>query len=211
MRRLGYTWKRCRRSLRAQRDPDAFATCQQHLRALHRAEAVGGAAVVYRDECRFSRQAPVPYAWQRRGQPPVELPAVRGRGGYSVLGFWQPGAPGQPLDAYVRTGALTADLFVLAVNEFVEQLTAPAVLVLDNASIHTAHLVRERHAAWAAAELTLLFLPPYSPELNKIELLWHRCKHYWVRPEDYHTDLTLLERIENVLLEVGKKYIITFA
>ena len=211
MHRLGYAWKRCRRSLRAQREPDAFAACQQQLRALHRAEAAGCAAVVYLDECRFSRQAPVPYAWQRRGQPPVELPAVRGGGGYSVLGFWQPGAPGQPLDAYVRTGALTADLFVLAVNEFAEQLTAPAILVLDNASIHTAHLVRERHAAWAAAGLTLLFLPPYSPELNKIEVLWHRCKHYWVRPEDYHTDLTLLERIENVLLEVGKKYTVTFA
>ena len=210
MRRWGYAWKRCRRSLRAQRDPDAFAACQQHLRALHRAEAAGGAAVVYLDECRFSRQAPVPYAWQRRGQPPVELPAVRGGGGYSVLGFWQPGAPGQPLDAYVRTGALTADLFVLAVNEFAEQLTAPAILVLDNASIHTAHLVRERHAAWAAAGLTLLFLPPYSPELNKIETLWHRCKHYWVRPEDYHTDLTLLERIEHILMEVGQKYTVTF-
>ena len=76
--------------------------------------------------------------------------------------------------------------------------------MLDNASIHTAHLVRERHAAWTAAELTLLFLPPYSPELNKIEMRWHRCKHYWVRSEDYHTDLTLLERIENVLLKVEK-------
>ena len=211
MRRWGYAWKRCRRRLRAQRDPDAFAACQQHLRALHRAEAAGGAAVVYLDECRFSRQAPVPCAWQRRGQPPVELPAVRGGGGYSVLGFWQPGGPGQPLDAYVRTGALTADLFVLAVNEFADQLAAPAVLVLDNASIHTAHLVRERHAAWAAAGLTLLFLPPYSPERNKIELRWHRCKHYWVRPEDYHTDLTLLERIEHVLMEVGQKYTVTFA
>ena len=85
------------------------------------------------------------------------------------------------------------------------------MLVLDNASIHTAHLVRERPAAWAAAGLTLLFLPPYSPELNKIGLLWHRCKHYWVRPEDYHTDLTLPERIEHVLMEVGQKYIVTFA
>ena len=88
MRRLSYTWKRCRRSLRAQCDPDAFVACQQHLRALHRAEAAGGATVAYLDECRFSRQAPVPYAWQRRGQPPVELPAVCGRGGDSVLGFW---------------------------------------------------------------------------------------------------------------------------
>ena len=167
--------------------------------------------MVYLNECRFSRQAPVPYAWQRRGLPPVERPAVRGGGGYSVLGFWQPGAPGQPLDAYVRTRALNTDLFVLAVNEFAEQLTASAILVLGNASIHTAHLVRERHAAWAAAGLTLLFLPPYSPELNKIELRWHRCRHYWVRPEDYHTDLTLLERIEYILMEAGQKYTVTCA
>ena len=167
--------------------------------------------MVYLNECRFSRQAPVPHAWQRRGQPPVELPAVRSGGGYSVPGFWQPGAPSQPLDAYIRTRVLTTDLFVLAVNEFAEQLAAPAVLMLDSASIHTALLVHERHAAWAAAGLTLLFLPPYSPEHNKIELRWYRCKHYWVRLEDYHTDLTLLERIEYILMEAGQKYTVTCA
>ena len=70
----------------------------------------------------------------------------------------------------MRTGVLAADSFVLDVNGLVAQLTAPAVLVLDNALIHTAHLVRERHAAWAAAELTLLFLPPYSSELNNVVL-----------------------------------------
>ena len=210
VRRLGYSWKRCRRSLRGQRDPDAFAAGQQHVRALHRAEAAGGPAVVYVDECRFSRQAPVPYAWQRRGAPPVELPAVRGHGGHSVLGFWAATSPGQPLHAYVREGALTADLFVLAVNEFAQQIDRPTVLVLDNASIHKAHAVRDCHAEWAALGLTLHFLPPYSPELNKIEILWHRCKHYWVRPEDYESDQTLLERLEYVLKKVGTEYTVTF-
>ena len=92
--------------------------------------------MVYVDACRFSRQAPVPYAWQRRGQPPVELPAARGGGRHSVLGFRQAGGPGQPLHAYRRAGALTADLFVLAVDEFCQTLDRPTVLVLDNASIH---------------------------------------------------------------------------
>ena len=211
VRAAGYAWKRCRRWLKPQRDPAAFAACQAQLRALHQAEARGGAAVVYVDECRFSRQAPVPYAWQRRGQPPVGLPAVRGSGGHSVLGFWQAHAPGQPLAAYVRQGALTADLFVLAVHDFCQTLTGPTVLVLDNASIHKAHAVRNCHAEWAAKGLTLLFLPPYSPELNHIEILWHRCKHYWVRPEDYQSDQTLLDRIEHVLRKVGKQYTVTFA
>jgi hypothetical protein len=210
-RRLGYAWKRCRRSLRAQRSPEAFTACQEHLRQLHQAEQRGEVAVVYVDECRFSRQAPVPYAWQERGQLPVELPAVRGSGGHSVLGFWQAGAAGQPLVAYQRAGALTADLFALAVDEFSNTVSGPTVLVLDNASIHKARLVQARHAAWAARGLQLLFLPPYSPELNKIELLWHRCKHYWVRPEDYHSDNILLQRIENILRQVGTNYTVTFA
>lgn len=210
-RRAGYRWKRCRRSLRQQRDADLFAQTQQQLRQLHQAESRGELAVVYVDECRFSRQAPVPYAWQRRGQPPVCLPAVRGRGGHSVLGFWQAHVPGQPVQAYLREGSLTADLFVLAVHDFCQTLSGPTVLVLDNASIHKAHVVQACHKQWAAAGLSLLFLPPYSPELNHIELLWHRCKHYWIRPQDYATDQTLLQRLEEVLTNVGKQYTITFA
>lgn len=139
------------------------------------------------------------------------LPAVRGKGGHSVLGFWQAHLPEQPLHAYVREGSLTADLFVLAVNELAQTLRGPAVLVLDNASIHRAHVVRAAAAAWAAAGLTLFFLPPYSPELNHMEVLWHRCKHYWIRPQDYDTEQTLLQRLEYVLANVGKRYTITFA
>ena len=210
-RRLGYRWKRCRRSLRAQRDPLAFAACQQQLHTLHQAEARGEVAVFYADECRFSRQAPVPYAWQLRGQPPVELPAVRGRGGCSVLGFWQAGVGGQPVVAYQRAGSFTADLFALAVDEFSQGLSGPTVLVLDNASIHRAHLVRAYWPTWAERGLTLLFLPAYSPELNRIELLWHRCKHYWVKPEHYRDEDTLFERVEDVLNQVGTRYTVTFA
>ncbi|RZL11691.1 MAG: hypothetical protein EOO62_12130 [Hymenobacter sp.] len=58
----GYSWKRTRRSLKAQRDPAAFAACQQQLAALPQAEQRGEVAVYYADEVRFARQAPVPYA-----------------------------------------------------------------------------------------------------------------------------------------------------
>ena len=210
-RALGYAWKRCRRSLKARRDPDAFAAMRTHLRGLHAAEARGECAVVYADECRFSRQAPVPYAWQVRGAPPVPLPAEREAGGQSVLGFWQPGVPGQPLSAYALAGAWNADAFAAAVDAFVaDEQRGPTVLVLDNASIHRARLVQERRAAWAQKGLTLCFLPAYSPELNKIELLWHRCKHYWLTPADYACDRTLQERVAHVLARVGSEYTITF-
>ena len=57
-RALGYRWKRCRRSLKAKRDAEAFGLMQKHLRGLHAAEARGELAVVYLDECRFSGDPP---------------------------------------------------------------------------------------------------------------------------------------------------------
>lgn len=209
-RALGYRWKRCRRSLKARRAPGAFAAMHAHLRGLHAAEARGEGAVVYVDECRFSRQAPVPYAWQVRGVPPVPRPAEREAGGQSVLGFWQPGVRGQPLSAYALAGAWNAEAFAAAVDAFVaHEQRGPAVPVLDNASIHRARLVQERRAAWSRKGLTLCFLPAYSPELNKIELLWHRCKHYWLTPADYACDRTLQQRVAHVLARVGSEYTVT--
>ena len=153
----------------------------------------------------------MPYAWQRRGQPPVALPAERGAGGYSVLGLWQAKAPGQPLSSYVLSSALTAELFVAVLDEYSQHLARPTVLVLDNASVHRAACVQARRPAWAARGLRLQFLPAYCPELNKIELLWHRCKHYWLTPADYESDASLLDRLATLLPLVGTKYTVTFA
>lgn len=217
LRQAGYSWKRMRRSLKAQRDPAAFAAAQQQLTALHQAEQRGELAVYYADEVRFSRQAPVPYAWQLRGQPPVGLPAERGAGGgYSVLGFWRPADPQatgcQHFIGFISPATFTADLFVLAVADWLAHLPQPTVLVLDNASIHKAGLVKDQLAAWAAQGLTLFFLPPYSPELNRIELLWRFCKHYWLTPAAYQTPLTLLQHVTDLLLAIGSpNYQITFA
>ncbi|AMJ67863.1 hypothetical protein AXW84_22405 [Hymenobacter sp. PAMC 26628] len=201
---LGYAWKRGRRSLKSKRDGTAFEAMQKQLKQWHLAESRGEVAVVYVAECRFARLAPVPYAWQRRGAPAGALPAEREAGGYSVLGFWQPGRAGQPLTAYSLPGAWNAEAFVA------DEVRGPTKLVLDNASIHRAACVRERQAEWAAKGLTFCFLPPYSPGLNKIEVLGQRCKHYWLTPADYVCDRTLKERLDQVLQNVGSQYTVTF-
>lgn len=49
------------------------------------------------------------------------------------------------------------------------------VVILDNAAFHRQARLRqlvESRGCW------LMPLPPYSPDLNKIESLWHRLKHY---------------------------------
>ena len=51
------------------------------------------------------------------------------------------------------------------------------VLVLDNAAIHHAAGVWDAlDAIFAAAGITVLFLPVYSPELNPAELIFSQSK-----------------------------------
>ena len=169
-------------------------------------------AVVYVDECRVSRQAPVPYVWQVRGQPAVGLPAERGASGYSVLGFWQPGAvdPARAFVGLLSETAWTAELFFKAVDEQGATLDRPTVLVLDNASIHWATCVQQRLNAWRTAGLQLQFLPAYSPELNRIEILWRFLKHYWLTPPDYDSLDTLHQRLQTILKRIGTDYTVSF-
>jgi transposase len=71
-------------------------------------------------------------------------------------------------------GAVNGDVF----EAFVEQVLAPTltpgdVVVLDNLSSHKGRRARE---LVEAAGATLLFLPPYSPDLNPIELAFAKIK-----------------------------------
>jgi transposase len=74
----------------------------------------------------------------------------------------------------VLDGAMTGEVF----RAYVEQMLAPAlspgdVVVLDNLP---AHKVAGVQAAIHAVGASLLFLPPYSPDLNPIEQLFAKLK-----------------------------------
>lgn len=53
-------------------------------------------------------------------------------------------------------------------------------IILDNASIHKSKSIQSRIKALNEKGLTFNFLPPYSPELNRIEILWRLMKHSWM-------------------------------
>ena len=86
------------------------------------------------------------------------------------------------------------------------------MLVLDNAPVHKALLGKAQLAQWAERGLARFFLPPYCPELNRTEILWRFCKHYWLTPEAYQTPQTLLQHVTGLLLTIGTaNYQLTFA
>ena len=55
-----------------------------------------------------------------------------------------------------------------------------------------------------------LLLPPYSPELNLIEILWRRIKYQWLDFDAYKSFENLKEKLNFVLNNFGTKYDIKF-
>ena len=74
------------------------------------------------------------------------------------------------------SGATDAEVFRLYIHEVLLPVLWPgAVVVVDNLSAHKAAGVEE---AIESAGARLLYLPPYSPDLNPIEQAWSKLKSF---------------------------------
>jgi len=102
------------------------------------------------------------------------------------------------------------------VVQFLDQLAQVScqdkftIVVMDNASIHhnIEHTLRTR---WLYDHLfVLLYLPPYSPELNLIEILWKQAKYHWRSFTSWSKD-KLVAEVSSLLSGVGDKFQISFA
>jgi transposase len=126
----------------------------------------------FEDEARFGTQGTITRVWAPRGSRPR---AVRqnGREWLYVL-----------MAVCVSTGATSAlimpgldtEVLNLFLEQFAKELPAGvhAVLIWDGAGYHTSgDLV-------VPGNVSLIQLPPYSPELNPVENLWHYLRsHHW--------------------------------
>jgi hypothetical protein len=54
----------------------------------------------------------------------------------------------------------------------------PLYIWLDNSSVHTCQAVKDALPALKAADVHLMYLPAYSPELSKIEPIWNDVKYH---------------------------------
>jgi transposase len=85
----------------------------------------------------------------------------------------------------------------------------PLTVILDNASFHKAKAVQPMLKVLAQKGLKLYFLPPYSPELNRIEKFWHKVKYELMEFKTRNVK-TLEEDVCKILDGFGKDYVMTF-
>ena len=116
------------------------------------------------DEARIGQQGTLTRVWARTGSRPTAVRQTE----YEWVYLWAAVEPATGASVAMITPTVNAGLM----NRFLAGLSgtlAPddhAVLVLDNAGWHVGKAVN------VPPNVTLLFLPPYSPELNPVERLW---------------------------------------
>jgi hypothetical protein len=128
--------------------------------------------VWHQDEARFGQQGTLTRTWAATGSRPTAIRQTQ----YEYL--WVLTATCAETGGAV--GLVAPNLDAGVVNAFLAQFAAElpadvhAVLVWDGAGFHRAK------ALAIPANVTVVFLPPYAPELNPVENLWHYLRsHFW--------------------------------
>jgi transposase len=126
----------------------------------------------FEDEARFGTQGTITRVWARRGSRPR---AVR-QNGREWLYVLMAVCVGTGATSALIMPALDTEVLNLFLEQFARGLPAGvhAVLIWDGAGYHTSgDLV-------VPGNVSLIQLPPYSPELNPVENLWHYLRsHHW--------------------------------
>jgi len=127
--------------------------------------------LVYLDESGFQTNMTRSHARCPRGQRAVDsIPRNRGRNLTLLCGLTSRG----PVADMVIEGGVGGDVFVAYVRQvLVPLLRGGQVVILDNLGAHHRSEVRRLVEETGAL---LVYLPPYSPDLNPIELMFSKVK-----------------------------------
>lgn len=191
--------------MKSKRDEEAFQQKEQQLQELASLQEQGYLQLYYYDESGFSLTSALPYAWQQKGQT-LKVPASKGKR-INVAGLIN--SKGD-FHYQTYTGRVASSEIIGLLDNFCEKLKQKTVVILDKAPTHRSKAFREKVEQWQQQDLYIFFLPPYSPELNKIEMLWKKIKYQWLDFDAYRSWHHLQSYLKLVLDNIGKKYIINF-
>lgn len=158
----------------------------------------GQGRVYFLDAAHLLHNAVPGHGWIKRGQT-VELKTNTGRNRLNLLGAYSP--DDHTLVSIEETASCDAALVCQLLRKLrTTHPNGPLIVVLDNARYQRAYVVQQ-----LAAELgiTLLFLPPYSPNLNLIERFWKFLRKHVTRNKYYATFAEFRAAVERLLTNLG--------
>ena len=130
------------------------------------------------------RQGQYDYGYSPKGQRLFDLKGGSRRGRINMIAAWSQGRLFAP---FTVQGSCTRQVFeVWLENCLLSELKPHQVLILDNATFHKGGRIS---AILAKAKCEVWYLPPYSPDLNKIEQCWSCLKSRIRRQPKQHPSL----------------------
>ena len=160
------------------------------------------------DESGFSLCLPPTCAWTRKGQSHQHRVPTRwgSRGRVNLIGALCLEGADERLEYSILEGACRKEnvsAYLDAISGEAERSGREVVVVLDNASFHTAKMVEEKRSVWEGRGLTPLYLPAYCPHLNLIEGVWRRLKGFLMPRRFYDSVNELKEAVLAALRLLG--------
>tara|TARA_R110000796_G_C14566946_1_gene435406 strand:+ start:5537 stop:6112 length:576 start_codon:yes stop_codon:yes gene_type:complete len=174
------------------RDETDFCHTQSLINALKAWEDNGECDLYFFDEAGFSQSSSLPYAWNLVGKP-WEVTAYSRSKRLNVLGFLTRKGS---LFHRMTTESVKTETVIEAFDQFAAQKHADtfAVVVLDNARMHRSKAFQRKIIDWMVHRIHLVYLSPYSPELNLIEILWRDIKYRWLPLAAYPRSISSVKR-----------------
>ena len=150
-----------------------FATVGLQLERVRAAQARGTRVEVwFQDEARIGQKNSLTRVWGQTGSRPA-APKDLGFASAYVFGAVCPseGKAAALIMPICNTAAMNHHLCEISSQVAAD---AHAVVILDGAGWHSSQ------GLVVPGNITLLALPPYSPELNPVERIWHYLRSHWL-------------------------------
>ena len=124
------------------------------------------------DEARFGQQGTLTRQWAPRGSRPTAVKQTRYEWVYLYAAVESATGHSVALQA-PNVNAATFNVFLKMLADDLGP-SNHAVLIMDQAGWHKARALR------VPENITILYLPPYSPELNPVERLWAYLRSHYL-------------------------------
>lgn len=151
------------------------------------------------DEARIGQQGTLTRVWARTASRPTAVRQTE----YEWVYIWAVVEPSSGESIAMITPTVNTELMNRLLKGLSDTIGAGehGVLVLDNAGWHVAKALQ------VPENITLLFLPPYSPELNPVERLWGWLRSHQLSNQIYADYAELLAATDRAWLRLDAKTI----
>lgn len=144
------------------------------------------ADIFFFDESRFGTQSIVGYSWFQKNQPAV----VKKKCGYENTYLYSATNHVTGRHFTLEFPFVNTDCMNIFLKEMSFNLKRKITIIMDNASWH------KSKALEIPANIEIIYLPPYSPELNPVERLWLYIKQKVMKNR-------VFENLEQLSIEIG--------